>query len=161
MDDEVIANISKALKGTRIGKKNNFYGKEHSKKTKKLISLTKKNMNLKLTDYQKKRIIESNKTRIYSKATLQKLSFINKGRKWSKAIRKRMSLGAIGKILSKETKKKISMKVKGKNNPMFGKTHSAVARKKISLSKRGGYLGTKAKVIKPVEYPGIRVRVIQ
>jgi len=48
-----------------------------------------------------------------------------------------MSLGAIGKILSKETKKKISMKVKGKNNPMFGKTHSAVARKKISLSKKG------------------------
>jgi len=137
MDDEVKANISKALKGTRIGRKNYFYGKEHSKKSKKLISLTKKGMNLKLTDYQKKRIIESNKTRIYSKATLRKISLINKGRKWSKAVRKRMSLGSMGKILSDETKRKISIKVKGKKNPMFGKTHSAAARRKMSLSKLG------------------------
>ena len=137
IDDEVRANISKALKGTRIGKKNTFYGKQHSKKTKKLISLSKIEMNLKLTDYQKKRIVESNKKRIYSKVTLKKLSLINKGRKWSKAVKKRMSLGAMGKILSNETKKKISIKVKGKNNPMFGKTHSAAARRKISISKLG------------------------
>ena len=137
IDDEVKANISKALKGTRIGKKNTFYGKHHSKKTRKLISLIKIGMNLKLTDYQKKKIIESNKKRIYSRATLKKLSLINKGRKWSKAIRKRMSLGAIGKILSNETRKKISIKVKGKNNPMFGKNHSAVAKRKMSLSKKG------------------------
>lgn len=153
MDDEVIANISKALKGTRIGKKNSFYGKEHSKKTKKKISLTKKNMNLKITDYQKKRIIESNKTRIYSKATIQKLSLINKGRKWSKAVRKRMSLGAIGKILSDETKKKISMKVKGKNNPMFGKTHSVAARKKMSLGSMGRTPWNKGKTYKTGRIP--------
>ncbi|WP_435085593.1 NUMOD3 domain-containing DNA-binding protein [Candidatus Pelagibacter bacterium nBUS_33] len=153
MDDEVIANISKALKGTRIGKKNNFYGKEHSKKTKKLISLTKKNMSLKLTDYQKKRITESNKTRTYSKATLKKLSLINKGKKWSKAVRKRMSLGSIGKILSNETKKKISIKVKGKNNPMFGKTHSEVARKKMSLSKKGRIPWNKGKSYKTGRIP--------
>ncbi len=137
IDDEVRENISKALKGTRIGKKNTFYGRKHSKKTKKLISLTKKSMNLKLTDYQKKRIKESNKIRVYSKRTLKKISLINKGRRWSKAVRKRMSLGSIGKILSNETKKKISMKVKGKNNPMFGKTHSVTAKRKISLSKKG------------------------
>jgi len=153
MDDEVIANISKALKGTRIGKKNNFYRKKHSKKTKKLISLIKKNMNLKLTEYQKKRIIESNKIRIYSKATLKKISLINKGRKWSKAIRKKISLASMGKILSNETKKKISMKVKGKNNPMFRKTHSAAARKKISLSKIGRTPWNKGKSYKTGRIP--------
>lgn len=137
IDDEVRANISKALKGTRIGKKNTFYGKQHSKKTKKLISLTKKGMKLRMSDYNRKKLIKRNQTRILSKDTLKKLSLINKGRKWSKAVRKRMSLGSMGKILSNETKKKISIKVKGKNNPMFGKTHSAAARRKISLSKLG------------------------
>jgi hypothetical protein len=137
IDDEVKANISKALKGTRIGKKNTFYGKKHSKKTKKLISLTKKGMKLRMSDYNRKKLIKRNQTRIISKATLKKLSLINKGRKWSKAVRKRMSLGSMGKILSNETKKKISIKVKGKNNPMFGKTHSATARRKMSLSRLG------------------------
>ena len=137
IDDEVKANISKALKGTQIGKKNNFYGKQHSKKTKKLISLTKKGMKLRMSDYNRKKLIKRNQTRIISKATLKKLSLINKGRKFSKAVRKRMSLGSMGKILSNKTKKKISIKVKGKNNPMFGKTHSAEARRKISLSKIG------------------------
>ena len=137
IDDEVRANISKALKGTRIGKKNTFYGKQHSKKTKKLISLTKKGMKLRMSDYNRKKLIKRNQTRILSKDTLKKLSLINKGRKWSKAVRKRMSLGSMGKILSNKTKKKISIKVKGENNPMFGKTHSAVARRKISLSKLG------------------------
>ena len=137
MDDEVRANISKALKGTQIGKKNTFYGKQHSKKTKKLISLTKKGMKLRMSDYNRKKLIKRNQTRIISKATLKKMSLINKGRNWSKAVKKRMSLGAIGKILSNETKKKISIKVKGKNNPMFGKTHSATARRKMSLSRLG------------------------
>ena len=137
MDDEVRANISKALKGTQIGKKNTFYGKQHSKKTKKLISLTKKGMKLRMSDYNRKKLIKRNQTRIISKATLKKLSLINKGRKWSRAIRKRISLGSMGKILSNETKKKISLKVKGKKNPMFGKTHSAAAKRKISLSKIG------------------------
>jgi hypothetical protein len=137
IDDEVKANISKALKGTRIGKKNTFYGKQHSKKTKKLISLTKKGMKLRMSDYNRKKLIKRNQTRIISKATLKKLSLINKGRKWSRAIRKRISLGSMGKILSNETKKKISLKVKGKKNPMFGKTHSAAVRRKISLSKIG------------------------
>jgi hypothetical protein len=133
MDDEVRANISKALKGTQIGKKNTFYGKQHSKKTKKLISLTKKGMKLRMSDYNRKKLIKRNQTRIISKATLKKLSLINKGRKWSRAIRKRISLGSMGKILSNE----ISLKVKGKKNPMFGKTHSAAVRRKISLSKIG------------------------
>ncbi len=87
-------------------------------------------MSLKLTDYQKSRIIESNKTRVYSKATLKKISLINKGRKWSKAVRKRMSLGSMGKILSNETKKKISLKVKGKKTQCLAKLMPAAARRK-------------------------------
>lgn len=139
IDDEVKSKISNATKGTRIGKNNTFYGKSHSNKTKKMISLTKKKMNLKLSDYQKKKIIESNKTRVYSKATLKKLSRINKGRKWSKEIRKKMSEGSMGKVLSEETKRKISLKVKGIKNPMFGKTHSKEARRRISLAAKKRY----------------------
>ena len=45
------------------------------------------------------------------------------------------------------------MKVKGKNNPMFGKTHSAVARKKISLSKKGRIPWNKGKSYKTGRIP--------
>ena len=64
-----------------------------------------------------------------------------------------MSLGSKGKILSNETKKKISIKVKGENNPMFGKTHSEVARKKMSLSKKGRTPWNKGKSYKTGRIP--------
>ena len=39
--------------------------------------------------------------------------------------------------LSQEHKDKISLKVAGKLNPMYGKTHSEEARRKIALSRIG------------------------
>lgn len=38
---------------------------------------------------------------------------------------------------SEESKKKISNSLKGKNNPMYGKTHTKEARKKISIMRKG------------------------
>ena len=45
--------------------------------------------------------------------------------------------GASGAIVSEKTKRKKSEKVKGKNNPFYGKTHSKETRKKLSESHKG------------------------
>lgn len=45
--------------------------------------------------------------------------------------------GGDGGLFSEETRKKISEALKGENNPMYGKTHSAEARKKISEARKG------------------------
>lgn len=133
--EEIKLKISNKLKGKRTGSENHFYGKKHSDLTKKLIS--EKNKGRELTDNQRQRIILSNKTRIYNKETRKKLSKINKGRKFPKEFGEKISKSRIGLKLSQEHKAKISLKVAGKLNPMYGKTHSEEARRKISLSRIG------------------------
>ena len=133
--EEIRSKMSKKLIGTKIGSKNPFYGKKHNNLTKKLIS--EKNKGKELTDNHRQRIILSNKTRIYNEETRKKLSKINKGRKFPKEFCEKISKSRIGIKLSQEHKDKISLKVAGKLNPMYGKTHSEEARRKISLSRIG------------------------
>jgi len=45
--------------------------------------------------------------------------------------------GISGAIRSEETRRKISAATKGKNHPMYNKTHSEEAKRKISVAKKG------------------------
>lgn len=56
----------------------------------------------------------------------------NYQREFSKEHRKNISISHTGKKLSESHKKKISSRTRGKKNPMYGKTHTEEARKKIS-----------------------------
>lgn len=56
------------------------------------------------------------------------------GRRHSKNLKGRDSQRTNKGPLSEETKKKISEKLSGKNNPMFGKTHSPETKEKIKIS---------------------------
>ena len=73
-DKNIRDKISKAMKGRFCGVDNPFFGKQHSKETKKKIS--KRNSGRELTDVHRKAIVKSNRTRVYSKETLEKLSKI-------------------------------------------------------------------------------------
>jgi predicted GIY-YIG superfamily endonuclease len=71
------------------------------------------------TDLEKKRYICTKETKL-------KLSIAHKGNKYN-----------LGNTHSIESKNKISKKVKGKNNPMYGKIHSTETLKKISNKLKG------------------------
>jgi hypothetical protein len=55
-----------------------------------------------------------------------------KGKRKSDEHINNMSLSRIGKKVSEETKRKISITISGAGNPMFGKTHTEEAKKKIA-----------------------------
>ena len=135
MSKEMRKKISNALTGKRIGRKNYFYGKKHTQESKDKVS--KANKGRKLTSYQKEKIIQSNRTRVYGPETLKKISKINKGRKFGKEVREKIAKSRIGMKLSEEHKKSIGLGVKGEKNGMFGKTHSAEVRKKLSMYRLG------------------------
>ena len=65
------------------------------------------------------------------------------GKGWKEQIIKRQKSNKFKHSMphSKETKKKISEAVKGKRNPMYGKTHKASTLKLISESKKGLHQG--------------------
>jgi group I intron endonuclease len=93
-----------------------------------------------LGDEVNKRISIAGKNRAkrgnyFSKEARQKISEKLYGRKitWNDKISESMK----GFKMSDETKEKISKSTSGNKNGMFGKTHSAEARKKISESRKG------------------------
>lgn len=96
------------------------------------------------------------------KETKQKMSEASpwKGKKRKSETGQKISDALKGRLLSEETKSKLSDALSGKNNPMFGKTHSEKAKHKISESrkkqtgkKRGPYKGK-------TEYSQSHVKVI-
>jgi len=100
----------------------------------------------------RKKLSEARKGRKFgqlSEAHREKIGSANRGRKFTDEQKKRMSIGQKGKKLSKEhirklclysqrkdVRKKMSDMNKGQKNPMYGKTHSSEARKKISESSK-------------------------
>lgn len=100
--DEELIKFKEKMSKLVTGEANPFYGKHHTDETKQLIS--KKNRGFKHTDEFKKNCSE----RMLNNT-------INIGRKYSE-----------------ERKKQISELTSGKNNPMYGKTHSIETLEKIS-----------------------------
>lgn len=104
--------------------------------SRKKISCSKKGKSFS-SDKHKNAVIKSNKTRILSPEFYVKCSKINKGKKFPKEFGEKISKSRKGLKLTETHKKNIGLGVKGEKNGMFRKTHSAHARKKISISKLG------------------------
>lgn len=78
----------------------------------------------------------------HTEETCRKISEANKGRTFSVESRRKMSESAKAKVLSEEHRRKISEATRGKNNPMYGKRHTDMQRKKMSESLKGQNKGT-------------------
>jgi hypothetical protein len=103
-------------------------------------------------------ISNTHKGKVVSEETKQKMSDSStwKGQKRDIATIEKMKLNSSnrGKCLSEDMKSKISYALKAEKNPMFGKTHSEEARKKISEAakkrigkKRGRYKIKKVEIL--------------
>ena len=160
----IITENGRRMKSANMkGGKNHFFGKTHTKKTKRLISKLGKLK--KVSEERKKRysiifqgkgngmfgkthsetarnkISIAARKRVMSKETKQKISLAISGskngmfgKKHSKNAKRRISEINTGKKRSKKTKLKLSLATRGKKNGMFGKTHSFNARRKISIA---------------------------
>ena len=146
--EEARRNISLSLRG----EKHPNYGKHHSEETKRKIA--EGNKGKIVSEETRKKMSEVNKGRTYSEEYKQRMSEICKGRVVSDETRERISEALKGREFSEEHKAKLSEVAKerwkdeeyrkahsgenhpmfdcGENNPMFGKTHTEEARKKIS-----------------------------
>jgi len=99
-------------------KKNSFYGKKHSKESRRRMS-------------------ESHKGKRHSEETKKKISKNHvgmKGKEHSEEAKEKMSRSHEGKILSEEHKKNISESCRGTNHPMYGKKHSERTKLKIAIT---------------------------
>ena len=146
--EEAKRNISLSLQG----EKHPNYGKHHSEETKRKIAEGNKGKTV--SEETRKKISEINKGRTYSEEYKQRMSEICKGRIVSEETRNRLSEALKGREFSEEHKAKLSEVAKerwkdeayreahsgenhpmfgcGEKNPMFGKTHTDEALKKIS-----------------------------
>lgn len=100
------------LSAQRMGSNNSFYGKTHSKETKKLQSEVKKGKIM--NDSTKEKIRLSLKGRVFSEEHREKLSVAGKGRKHSEHSKLKMSESSKGRVVSDETCKKLSVSISGK-----------------------------------------------
>lgn len=93
------------------------------------------------------KIRKSNLGQKRSQITIDKIKKITSGKKASEETKKKMSESrkkwlethinpSTGNYHSEETKRKMSESRKGEKNGMYGKTHTVIARKKISDSKK-------------------------
>lgn len=105
------------------------------------------------TEEHKRNLSEAKKGKIVSEETKKKLSQILKGRIISEETKRKIGEAHKGKHLSEESKKKISEshkgiglgvkrpefaeKMKGENNPFFGKTHTQETIDKIIKANKG------------------------
>ena len=102
-------NTKHKMSEAQKGDKNHFYGKTHSKETKKKIG-------------------KASIGRLTSEETRKKISEKTKG--------ENNPMHGIHLEFSQKRKKAISEKTKGKGNPMYGKKHSEATKRKISETKR-------------------------
>ena len=121
-----------------------FKGKTHSKET---IEKMVKNRVFVVTDEYRKKRSEINKNRVLSDIAKKNISNAAKKPKSEETKNKLRDAYAARIVagytihrnvkLSDDTKRKISNSVSGEHNPMFGKTHSAETRQKISDAMKG------------------------
>ncbi|CAK0877706.1 unnamed protein product [Prorocentrum cordatum] len=141
--EETKQKISAALRGDR----HPFFGKKHSEETKKKMSETQRGklhseetkqkisaamrgdrhplFGKNHSEETKKKMSETQRGKLHSEETKQKMSAAMRGTK------KKMSETRRGNH-SEETKQQISAAKRGDRNPLFGKNHSAEAKKKMS-----------------------------
>ena len=100
-------NYSKMFSEQQRGDKNHMYGKTHTPETLAKIAIARANSNYVITDEIRAKLSAANKGKNVSAETRAKISKANKGR------------------------------LAGKNNPMYGNTHTAESRKKISEKAQG------------------------
>ena len=105
-------------------------GKVKSKETCKRISDSHKGKVI--SPEHRKKLSESGKGKIISIETRKKISRANKGKIRSVKARENISRSKIGTIQTKEHRLKNSIANSGKNNAMYGKTHSEEVRIKQS-----------------------------
>lgn len=117
---------------------NPFFGKQHSIKTKKLISLQK--IGKPLPEHVRLRM----NGRTVKADTRKKISLKMKGRPspmkgrhHSSESKLRIAISNTGRIISEETRKKLSQANEGEHNPMYGRNVPQEIRDKISDSMKG------------------------
>ena len=122
------------------GKNNPFYGKKHTKETRKKISEASKRRSH--TEKFKKELSERMKGNTntlgfkHTKETRKKMSEAKKGVKFTEEHIKNRSLAQMGRTYTPETLKKMSESQSGDKNPMYGKKHSPETLKKMSISRK-------------------------
>lgn len=126
----------KRISETNSGENNYWYGKSHSKESKRKMSKSHRGKSLseetkqKLSKMNKGKIVsqetrqklsEAHKGKLVSEETKRKLSEINKGKIASEETRRKLSEIHKGRVFSEESKRKISESLKGENNYSYGK----------------------------------------
>ena len=99
--------------GVKSGENHPFYGKHHSKETKRKLSEIKKGKHH--SKETKRKISEAKKGKHLSEETKRKMSEAKKGKHLSEETKRKMSEAKKGKHVSKETKRKMSEAHKGKH----------------------------------------------
>lgn len=127
------------------GKNHPFYGKKHSKESKKKMSKSHKgilpwNTGKKMSKELRKKLSEAHKGHHHSEETKKKMSISRKGR-----------IGPMkGKHLSDEHKAKLSKAFSGKKHPMYGKCHTERTKLKMSKARKGHVPWNKGKKFEAV-----------
>ena len=101
---------------TNRGAKTSWAGQHHTDETKQKMSSIAKELG-----------------RVPSRYAIEKSANLRRGKHLSEETKLKISEANKGKVLSEETKMKISLSKQGDKHPMWGKTHSEEAKKKISI----------------------------
>ena len=147
--NEAFASINGMFGRDVSGSNNPMFGKNHTEKTKKILSDKRGNdKRFEITGEFRNKISKIHKGKITSEETKQKISEIKKGmkstfkgKKHSEETKQKISEINKGKVISDEVKQKISESKKGKKRPPFSEEWL----KKLSDSKKGSVMSEEAK----------------
>lgn len=90
-----------------------------------------------LLEEHRKKISDSNKSRIFSEEHRKNISLANKGRKLTEEWKRKIGAASLGRVISEEGRRKNSESHKGEKNVNFGKHLPESTRQKMSESKKG------------------------
>lgn len=90
-----------------------------------------------LLEEHRKKISDSNKSRIFSEEHRKNISLANKGRKLTEEWKRKIGAASLGRVISEEGRRKRSEAMKGEKNRYFGKHLPESTRQKMSESRMG------------------------
>lgn len=119
----------------RIGKRNGFYDKHHTKESK--IKLSKANRGKTHTDKAKINMSIASRGKKHSLEHVINQAAATRGQTRTNETKIKISIAKLGHTTSEETKTKMSVAHRGEKNGFYGKTHSKKSKDKISVANSG------------------------